>query len=154
MPERKDFETRKTLCWDCKNACGRCSWSREFKPVDGWEAVPSKVYQHENCYADSYIVQKCPMFEKDAGDYIEKITVVKMAEILGCTPRRVSDLADGYIRSKCKSKGIKVKICYTQNHSRMIYKVSRDEKPHNTTPHISNKLLKLFFGKQKGYTGF
>lgn len=48
-----------TLCWDCANAVGWCSWSKDFTPVDGWDAeyVPDK---------DSYRVIACPLFERDA----------------------------------------------------------------------------------------
>ena len=48
-----------TLCWDCENAVGRCSWSKDFKPIDGWTAeyVPDK---------DSYYVEACPQFQRDA----------------------------------------------------------------------------------------
>ena len=28
-----------TICWGCSKACGHCSWSKEFKPVDGWDAT-------------------------------------------------------------------------------------------------------------------
>lgn len=48
-----------TLCWDCENAVGWCSWSKDLKPVDGWTAeyVPDK---------DSYYVEACPQFQRDA----------------------------------------------------------------------------------------
>lgn len=55
-----------TLCWLCEKAGGKCSWSKDFTPVEGWEAKPTKVKadsasQHQ--YIDSFIVYECPEFE-------------------------------------------------------------------------------------------
>lgn len=51
-----------TLCWSCAKAGGgnvsECPWAREFKPVDGWNAI----YNDE---LDSYAVISCPLFERD-----------------------------------------------------------------------------------------
>ena len=55
-----------TLCWECEKACGRCSWSKNFTPVEGWKAVPTKVYiggESKNKYIDSFDVYECPEFE-------------------------------------------------------------------------------------------
>ena len=49
--------SRQTLCWDCKNAGGGCSWSKEFKPVKDWEAKKA---------GDSFTVIKCPMFNRES----------------------------------------------------------------------------------------
>lgn len=50
-----------TKCWTCKNACGGCCWSREFKPVPGWKAektfIPSNVGHEE-----SYKIIECPEY--------------------------------------------------------------------------------------------
>lgn len=54
-----DWPRKSTLCWDCKNAVGWCSWSREFEPVNGWDAE----YKPN---LDSYLVNDCPEFERDA----------------------------------------------------------------------------------------
>lgn len=56
-----------TLCWDCKNALGGCSWSQRFDPVDGWEAIVTKpaVYLSEAMQKiPDYCVIKCPEFKK------------------------------------------------------------------------------------------
>lgn len=61
-----------TLCWDCANATGSCSWSDHFdhKPVDGWEAIETTIKVHNpSCDADlnrSYVVISCPEFIRDA----------------------------------------------------------------------------------------
>lgn len=48
-------------CWTCKNACGGCSWSREFKPVDGWTAEPAiLVFDGEK--VDTYKIKDCPEY--------------------------------------------------------------------------------------------
>lgn len=62
-------KTHSTLCWKCEKACGRCSWSDRFEPVDGWSAVPTKILvssrEKENSrkYTDSFDVYYCPEFE-------------------------------------------------------------------------------------------
>ncbi len=50
----------KSLCWKCSRATGFCPWSREFEPVQGWDAVQTTVDGIE-----SYEVKSCPLFEKD-----------------------------------------------------------------------------------------
>lgn len=51
-----------TICLDCKKAgygsASECPWEKEFKPVDGWNAI----YNDE---LDSYAVISCPLFERD-----------------------------------------------------------------------------------------
>ena len=54
-----------TLCWRCANACGGCSWSRNFIPVSGWDAIPTRIRTHHSTAAatnESYIVRQCPRF--------------------------------------------------------------------------------------------
>ena len=56
-----------TLCWDCKNSTNNgCEWSMSFKPVEGWNAVPSAILGGgaNDKYTDSYLVLECPKFEK------------------------------------------------------------------------------------------
>lgn len=65
MPKRNMSElTDKhlTLCWDCEKSFGRCSWSKDFVPVENWKAEPTKVRTHYS-YIDSYDVYECPEFE-------------------------------------------------------------------------------------------
>ena len=50
-----------SLCWQCQNYAGGCSWSRHFIPVKGWVAVP---VENGNS-SPSYRVKKCPEFIKD-----------------------------------------------------------------------------------------
>lgn len=62
-----------SICWDCKNAVPGerrgCSWSREFRPVEGWEALrrdirPVKRRRRTPPAHESYRVLCCPRFEK------------------------------------------------------------------------------------------
>lgn len=71
----KGIYTTPTLCWRCVNAVPDgergCSWSREFKPVDGWDAEPTLVRakygafdHHKTGFIESFQVKACPEFEE------------------------------------------------------------------------------------------
>ena len=53
-----------TICWDCMNANGRCSWSQRLEPVKGWTAEPT-IIRYAGKIDSSYAVKACPMFIKD-----------------------------------------------------------------------------------------
>ena len=53
-----------TKCWTCKKACGGCCWSREFKPVPGWIAIPTH-HPTNGEHAESYHVISCPEYRPD-----------------------------------------------------------------------------------------
>lgn len=65
----------KTKCWDCANACGRCSWSSRFIPVPGWDAIKVPLGKSVRMPSDdpedqfTYIVKSCPLFSADAKGY-------------------------------------------------------------------------------------
>ena len=63
------------ICFDCKNACGKCPWSAfdpktgtvAFKPVPGWtaeevEQIPNYRYKYSST---TYHITACPLFERD-----------------------------------------------------------------------------------------
>ena len=58
-----------TLCWNCEKACKKCSWSKNFIPVPGWKAIPTKIscgykYKKKDPHiVDSFDVYECPEFE-------------------------------------------------------------------------------------------
>ena len=52
-------------CWTCKNACGGCIWSREFKPVPGWKAEPTIIPGHYGDTQNSYKITYCPEYLED-----------------------------------------------------------------------------------------
>ena len=70
-----------TLCYSCARAYSLCPWSKRFEPIEGWDAVPTKlkVGQSRNGSGeivpqkeiDSYLVINCPMFIED-GKTIEE----------------------------------------------------------------------------------
>lgn len=65
LKPKRTFHKKNTLCWDCAKNGGLCSWSENFTPVEGWEAVPTKIqaYGHADGVIDSYKVISCPEFE-------------------------------------------------------------------------------------------
>ena len=76
-----------TLCWHCKKACGKCSWSDgTFTPVKNWKAKPTLIpYQDKNL--SSYLVHSCPEFEDDLT--IEKMTTETLAKLMGISKREL-----------------------------------------------------------------
>ena len=68
-PVPKGTQNEGTLCWDCKKATGAeyCPWSNFFIPVDGWEATETTIKTQRlggGGFETSYMVHKCPLFEK------------------------------------------------------------------------------------------
>lgn len=74
-----EVPAKETLCWSCKNAVGRCSWSEvdeskktrpiKYEPVNGWVAIKTKKMHY-----NSYVVLSCPEFIPDdnyGGDLYE-----------------------------------------------------------------------------------
>lgn len=59
------FRPRPQLCWDCKKACGGCSWSKNFEPVPGWQAEKRVLY-NAKIPVVSYHITACPEFEQEA----------------------------------------------------------------------------------------
>ena len=63
-------------CYYCKKACGGCQWSKNFKPVKGWKAIPTvKKYTSHTISKDgkknqvvkhynSYKILYCPEYEQ------------------------------------------------------------------------------------------
>lgn len=58
-----NFDKKETLCWTCSLVgTSKCSWDREFKPVNGWEAEETKIWNSmKQDYWKSYRVISCPM---------------------------------------------------------------------------------------------
>lgn len=54
-----------TICWRCANACGGCSWSATFQPVEGWHAIKTQIEANRTAACrDSFRVMVCPQFKK------------------------------------------------------------------------------------------
>lgn len=68
---------RQSLCWSCVHAVPNiekragCSWSLEYKPVDGWRAIrrdlpkQSGVGTYGRSREESYMVEQCPQYESE-----------------------------------------------------------------------------------------
>lgn len=68
MTKKEIYQPRtraNTCCAQCKNACGGCSWSKDFSPIKGW-----KTRRTKNSYSsDGLKILYCPEFE--AGDPLD-----------------------------------------------------------------------------------
>jgi len=61
---KHNLESQKLhLCRDCKNVCGRCSWSQSLTPVDGWTAEKSYILSGKK-HTPTWRVLKCPKYEE------------------------------------------------------------------------------------------
>lgn len=55
-----------TLCWHCGKSTNQgCSWSRRFRPVDGWKADLKPIKLNAKKIVESYCVYECPEFVED-----------------------------------------------------------------------------------------
>lgn len=50
-------------CWTCKNCYDGCNWSRCFKPVEGWDAIP--IIKDGDI---TYNIKYCPEYKSDRKD--------------------------------------------------------------------------------------
>ena len=66
------------ICFDCKKACGGCSWSEwdvaekrtRFQPIEGWKAIKVPYFPGAGRGAkvdSTYYITECPEFEPDEG---------------------------------------------------------------------------------------
>jgi len=57
--------TKHSLGWDCSKAIRNgCSWAKDFIPVKGWTAEPTRKKTF-----DSFRVIDCPEFDRDAKNF-------------------------------------------------------------------------------------
>ena len=54
-----------TICWNCQRATGGCSWSQNFKPVDGWKVQKTSIRESGVRNFESVKVLECPKFVED-----------------------------------------------------------------------------------------
>lgn len=74
---RGNKKTKTNICFDCKKACGGCSWSEinpdtkkpRFEPVPGWtaEKVILQVGNSKSGHVmiETYAITDCPLFEPE-----------------------------------------------------------------------------------------
>lgn len=63
-----DFTRKSNICFDCENACGKCSWSKKFEPVPGWTAEPDEM-PAKGRMIKTFHITECPLFEKTPKRY-------------------------------------------------------------------------------------
>lgn len=77
--------SKETLCWDCKNAIGKCTWSQCFVPIKGWKAKPT-TYDSEGMKIKSFLVKECPEFKPDSRTLLTRVQITK---IIGVSLRQL-----------------------------------------------------------------
>lgn len=97
-----------TLCWTCQNAYNGCPWSRNFEPVPGWQATPTKIKMGES-YIDSFQVHECPMFQGDKPNY-KRTSRDKLAKLLNVSPRTCYRMSEKTLISRLERLGYKLDI--------------------------------------------
>lgn len=91
-----DLKEGDSLCQECFNF--GCSWHKEFKPVDGWEAEPTTKSDGSKVI-ESYRVTRCPEFQLRHADEWKRVRVREIAEITGVSIRTVfRDIEAGRVR--------------------------------------------------------
>ena len=56
------------LCLKCERYNGKCSWSKDGKPIKGWVATEVELTT-ENTEEKFYVVSECPKFKPREEDY-------------------------------------------------------------------------------------
>ena len=68
-----------SLCWKCSRSTdSSCSWSRDFIPVEGWDAKPTERYSE--VYKTSYCVRSCPQFKAHDTRPLNDIGIEKLCD--------------------------------------------------------------------------
>lgn len=141
---------KSSICWDCAKACRKCPWSKDFKPVPGWDATPTKVYVVEGKYDDSFIVNSCPLFEKEQEYKSVRISAKELAfKLGGFKPRTIMRMPIDKLIGKCAALGIDLEVRRDAKGTR-IYFIKEMRKPNTFIP---LEMLRMFW-KSSGYTGF
>lgn len=99
---------KETLCWECANSCGGCSWSQEFKPVEGWEAEPT-IVEDTQCEYESFNVKSCPQFKPDRK---RVVTYEDISTMLGKSIRTLFRWKVKRIKDEAKKKGHNLKYSW------------------------------------------
>lgn len=97
---------RNSLCQSC--FCSNCAWHTQFKPVEGWTAIPTKIIQgNKHDTMQSFNVIDCPMYtprEQDKG-YTE-VSKSDFAELLNISYKRfISILYKGELAEEARKRG-------------------------------------------------
>lgn len=61
---RNRFNKYEQICWTCKKCIGGCSWSRDFIPIEGWDAELDTHTRVDANDSITYKIYDCPQYEK------------------------------------------------------------------------------------------
>lgn len=93
---------KETLCWECYWATGGCSWADEFKPVEGWTAIPTELTGEDYT---SYCVTSCPKFKADDRRFIKVAELAKIFDISERQFYRLMKESPELVKAQLKRKG-------------------------------------------------
>ena len=115
---------KETICWDCRRATGFCAWSKSFKAVKGWKAVPTKIQRVTPPYdtIDSYLVIECPLFEPETKKHVPQD---ELATMLGLS--YVRDHSDGFIVARGKQMGLNITVSHTKTRRHFYVEKLKEE---------------------------
>ena len=93
---------KETLCWTCSvPGTGGCSWDREFIPVEGWTATPTRIWQSwAQDWMGSFVVHACPLFQAAVYRSTFDKLLPKTLRPDGCQTKPLMAVCD-----KCKQVG-------------------------------------------------
>lgn len=74
------FTKKDSICWHCKRSSAKpgdqCSWTCNFQPVKGWDAVPTICDRHSHgVMSHSYNVRHCPLYIREEKFLVRGIEV-------------------------------------------------------------------------------
>lgn len=131
-----------TICWNCAKACRKCPWSRNFEPVDGWNATPTKVYSAEGVFIDSFIVHECPLFEEEINESLSRVSAKWLAEKFGgISARSVNRMPIDKLFKKCAEHELDIEIKWYKGDRRYYLKTNK-----KSFIYLPKALIEQFFG--------
>lgn len=71
-----------SLCQICARKVGTCSWERDFTPVPGWDAIPTKIMMNSGVRERSYCVLRCPLFVEPKTRQVKDVIKRKTTKIV------------------------------------------------------------------------
>lgn len=97
---------KKTLCWDCKKACGGesgCSWFNGFVPIPGWDAEENEF---------GYKINNCPQFvlEGLGGKRYVWIKASELAGLINVSLRTLQRHELEWVNNKLSKSGLECTI--------------------------------------------
>ena len=131
---------KESLCWECTNTCGGCSWTKEFKPVEGWTIQETQISMGSKI-VDSCIVLTCPKFNqlKPIKSSIDVDMYIKFERFKNFLPKQDVEFLSAYFILKtaevAKRFNMSLRTCFRimkklkskLNLLELIFKVSKDK---------------------------